>query len=232
MIGNGNETLFWSDVWLAEVSLRDRFPRLFDLSLFQDLSVFDMCQLGWGVEGQAWSWRRRLFVWEEEGMRDLTFLLQSVSLQVYKIDTWHWKSETSQVFSVRSAYKLQASHLIGVSTVAVTTLWNKHVPLKVVLFAWRLFRDRLPTKDNLLRRGVIPYDSRLCIAECNTVETSTHLFLHCPTFGAVWYLLLRWLGFSIALPLGVVDHFNQFSLDGGNVKARGAILHAIWFVTT
>jgi len=48
VIGSGNDTLFWSDVWMAEVSIRDRFPRLFDLSLFQDLSVFDMCQLGWG----------------------------------------------------------------------------------------------------------------------------------------------------------------------------------------
>ena len=140
--------------------------------------------------------------------------------------------ETSYVFSVRSAYKVQASHPIEAFTVSVTTLWNKHVPLKVVLFAWRLFRDRLPTKDNLLRRGVIPYDSRLCIAGCNTVETSTHLFLHCPMFGTVWYLLFRWLGFSTAIPLGVVDHFNQFFLDGGNVKARGAILHAIWFATT
>ena len=46
-------------------------------------------------------------------------------------------------------------------------------------------------------------------------------------FGVVWYLLFRWLGVSTAIPLGVVDHFNQFFLDGGNVKARGAILHAI-----
>ena len=114
----------------------------------------------------------------------------------------------------------------------MTTLWNKQVPLKVVLFAWRLFRDRLPTKDNLLCRGVIPFDSRLCIAGCNSVETSTHLFLHCSTFGSVWQCLLRWLGFSTTLPLDVVDHFNQFSLDGGNVKARGAILQVIWFATT
>jgi len=127
---------------------------------------------------------------------------------------------------------VQTSQPIGVSTVAVSTLWNKQVALKVVLIAWRLFRDRLPTKDNLLRRGVIPFDSWLCVAGCNSVETSTHLFLHCSTFGMVWQFLLRWLGFSTTLPLGVVDHFNQFSFDGGNVKARGAILQVIWFATT
>jgi len=86
---------------------------------------------------------------------------------------------------------MQISQPIIVPMVAVSALWNKHVPLKVVLFAWRLFRDRLPTKDNLLRRGVIPLDSRLCVAGCNSVETSSHLFLHCSTFGLVWQLLLR-----------------------------------------
>jgi len=33
--------------------------------------------------------------------------------------------------------------------VSVSSLWHKDVPLKVTLFAWRLFRNRLPTKDNL-----------------------------------------------------------------------------------
>jgi len=116
--------------------------------------------------------------------------------------------------------------------VAVTNLWRKQVPLKVVLFAWRLFRDRLPTKDNLLRRGVINLDSRVCIAGCNSLETTTHLFLHCSTFGSVWQYLLRWLGISTALPLGMIDHFNQFSLDDGTVRDRGAILQVIWFATT
>jgi len=61
VLGNGKNTWFWSEVWVGEVSLRDRFPRLFELSLFKDMSVFDMCHLGWGVEGRAWSWRTRLF---------------------------------------------------------------------------------------------------------------------------------------------------------------------------
>jgi len=64
------------------------------------------------------------------------------------------------------------------------------------------------------------------------LKTTTHLFLHCSTFDSVWQYLLRWLGFSTALPLGVIDHFNQFSLDDGTVKARGAILQVNWFATT
>jgi len=128
------------------------------------------------------------------------------------------------MFSIRSAYNLQTTQPIIAHTVAVSALWNKEVPLKVVLFAWRLFRDRLPTKDSLLRRGVISFDSRLCVAGCDSEETSSHLFLHCNSFGSVWHLILRWMGLSrqqfllvwviisISLPLMVVSckHVVQF----------------------
>ena len=43
VVGNGKNTMFLSDVCVGEVSLRVRFPRLFDLSLNQEVSVFDMC---------------------------------------------------------------------------------------------------------------------------------------------------------------------------------------------
>jgi len=162
----------------------------------------------------------------------LIILLQSVSLQVDSADTWRWKLETSSTFSVRSAYSVLTSESAAASTVAVPTIWHQQVPLKVVLFVWCLFRDRLPTKDNLLRRGVITLDSRMCIADCNSIETTNHLFLHCSTFGSVWQCLLRGLGFSTALPLGVIYHFNQFSWDDGAVKDRRTILQVIWFATT
>ena len=55
--------------------------------------------------------------------------------------------------------------------------------MKVVLFAWRLFRDSLPTKDSLLRRGVIASDDRLCVGGCGSVESSPRLFLHCKFLG-------------------------------------------------
>jgi len=59
---------------------------LFDLSVFKGESVFDMFQLGWGEEGEAW--RRRLFAWEEELVRELILLLHNVTLHVDKDDRW------------------------------------------------------------------------------------------------------------------------------------------------
>jgi len=111
--------------------------------------------LGWGVGGEAWRWRRRLFAWEEELVEGLMLLLQNVSLQVDKDDRWLWTLESSYAFSVRSAYRFLTSQPSIDLSMTISSLWHKDVPLKVVLFAWRLFRDRLPTKDNLHRRGVI-----------------------------------------------------------------------------
>jgi hypothetical protein len=99
------------------------------------------------------------------------------------------------------------------------------------LFAWRLFRDRLPTKDNLLRRGIIDHDSRVCVAGCGSVESSYHLFLHCNIFGSVWHFIYRWIGLSAVVPRYVPDHFNLFSFGGGSAKVRHSILQVIWFAT-
>ena len=190
-----------------------------------------MCQLGGGDEGPAWSWRRSLFAWEEEVVRELKLLLHNVTLQVNKADMWLLNLETSHDYSVRSAYNLLTVQPPAGATVACTSIWNKDVPLKVVLFAWRLFRDRLPTKDDLLRRGVIPNDSRMCVARCGSEETSNHLLLHCPFFGSVWHYISRWMGMSTVTPLCVGGHFNQFTFVGSFAKARRAILHVLWYAT-
>ena len=105
------------------------------------------------------------------------------------------------------------------------------MPLKVVLFAWRLFRDRLPTKDNLLRRGVINHASQTCVAGCDLVESSSHLFLHCNILGSVWHSIYRWIGVPVTNPFSVPDHFNQFSYSGGIGNKRRSLLQVIWYAT-
>jgi len=60
-MGDGSHTYFWSDVWVGGAALRDRFSRLFDLAVSKWVPVSDMNQLGWGEDGAAWVWRRRLF---------------------------------------------------------------------------------------------------------------------------------------------------------------------------
>jgi len=230
-VGNGKNIYFWSDVWVGGVSFKERFSRLFELSVDKWVLVFDLFHLGCGVNGEAWKWRRSMFAWEEEQLGELCFLLQNVILQVDKEDKWIWKLEKSNAYTVRSAYTCQSAQLPVVDPVELKLLWQKIVPLKVVVFVWHLLRNRLPTKDNLLRRGILHTDSCQCIAGCDSMKTVNHLFLHCSLFGTIWNCVRCWIGLSIAVPLNVSDHFSQFYFGGGRSQVQHTILNVVWFAT-
>ena len=82
----------------------------------------------------------------------------------------------------------------------VDDVWSKHIPSKLSLLGWRLLRNRLPTKDNLVQRGILIPTDGVCVAGCNVLETATHLFLHCNIFGALWSNVRTWLGIYLVPP--------------------------------
>lgn len=232
LLGDGTNVLFWTDIWLGELSLRDRFSRLYELSLFKEESVATMKALVWDEAGEAWKWRRRLFAWEEESVAELTLLLHNVSLQAQQKDRWIWKADSSSSsYTVQSAYKMIMTQAPLDQVTDMPSCWHKDVSLKVVLFVWRLFRDRLPTKVNLHRRQVLDVEAQFCVADCGFLETSNHLFLHCNFSGSVWNVIVNWLGVVTVMPNDVQWHFIQFSLLGGVSRSKHSILQVIWFAT-
>lgn len=77
-------------------------------------------------------------------------LLRSVTLQFNFTNSWRWQLDPSASYTVCSAYQL-----LTTQDHAVDLIWHKHIPLKVSSFTWRLLRDRLPTRSNLLDRGIV-----------------------------------------------------------------------------
>ena len=65
---------------------------------------------------------------------ELLLLLHNVILQVDKDDRWLWTLKSSNVYFVRSAYRVLIVHPPLVYPVTVSELWHKDIPLKVVLF--------------------------------------------------------------------------------------------------
>ena len=62
----------------------------------------------------------------------------------------------SKNYTIKSAYNfLQQSTNQPIIAVDNLVFWHKDVPLKVNLFVWRLLLNRLPTYNNLFKRGVI-----------------------------------------------------------------------------
>nr|ABN08325.1 hypothetical protein MtrDRAFT_AC155890g41v2 [Medicago truncatula] len=81
-------------------------------------------------------------------------LLKSVLsfIPVGMADRWVWKLHHSNKYILQSTY----SYLTAVDTNITEDfhhfLWHKAVPLKVNIFVWRLFLNRLATKDNLRKK--------------------------------------------------------------------------------
>ncbi|GJZ81881.1 RNA-directed DNA polymerase, eukaryota [Tanacetum coccineum] len=75
------------------------------------------------------------------------------------------------------------------------TRWLKLVPIKVNIFVWKLQCDRLPTRNNLVRRGVhVPH---ACCPVCETgTEDVAHLFFLCEVARDVSRLICRWWNIS------------------------------------
>ena len=106
------------------------------------------------------------------------------------------------------------------------------MPLKVLVFSWRLLRNRIPTKDNLYRRRIIQEEAQLCISGCGKIETTYHLFLHCDVFGQVWQLVYLWLGVFSYTPFTILDYYLQIGSSSGIAKSRCSFMYLIWFAST
>jgi len=88
VLGDGSDTLFWFDRWLGDVPFCSRFARLFELTTNKMSTVADMYSRGWEEGGESWSWRRRLWVWEEEMLEECRLLLDNVFVQSNVSDRW------------------------------------------------------------------------------------------------------------------------------------------------
>ncbi|PNX58814.1 receptor-like kinase, partial [Trifolium pratense] len=105
-VGDGSDTLFWTDPWLDGCPLCERFGRLFSLAETKPHTVAEMFSLGWGPDGGAWVWRRQLRAWEEELLGECQLLLSNISLQVQTSDRWQWQPDPDAGYTVRGAYQL------------------------------------------------------------------------------------------------------------------------------
>lgn len=85
-------------------------------------------------------------------------------------------------------------------------LWNNVVPLKVSAFAWNAIQNRMPTKQNLLKRGVngITATQSQCTLCGDQTEDKNHVLSSSHRAGKV---LTPSFGIKAAAISGGKDHF-------------------------
>jgi len=231
VVGDGKNTLFWHDIWTGEIPLKMKFPRLFELSVIKECSVEEMVRVMGSDGGWEGLWRRRLLAWEEKSVREYSVLLYNIVLQENISDDWRWLLDPSHVYSVRGAYRFLTNSGELVDRTLVDDIWHKQIPSKVSLMVWRLLRDRLPTKDNLVRMCVLHIDDVTCVSGCGHLETAPHLFVTCNIFSSLWCHVWFWLAIDFVPSGDLRQHFLQFAKMVGLPRSTHVYFRIIWFAS-
>ena len=58
----------------------------------------------------------------------------------------------------------------------LTRRWHRAIPSKISILVWRLFHNKIATKDNFYRRGVINQGMLQGVGNCGGEESVSHLF--------------------------------------------------------
>ncbi|GKA51445.1 RNA-directed DNA polymerase, eukaryota, reverse transcriptase zinc-binding domain protein, partial [Tanacetum coccineum] len=162
VIGNGNNSNFWYDKWLGDVCFKVKFNRLFNLDLQKDVAQ------KFQNPDFAVSFRRRPRGGiEVSQFQELSLLLSSVVISSSS-DRWSWMLNGHGDFSVKSAREEIDKHLLVTSS--SSTRWSKLLPIKLNVFVWCMFLDKLPTSINLSNKG-LDVPCVLCLNCGNAVES-------------------------------------------------------------
>ena len=122
---------------------------------------------------------------------------------------------------------------MNLKKIGPTTRWNVVVPLKVRIALWRAKLDRLPTKENLLSKGV-QIGSALCVLCKDHQENGDHLFVTCTKSTEVRKTVNKWWNVLTECCLNtneVLGNFSSMKQAGKTEIIQEAIIHAyVWVI--
>nr|GEW69158.1 RNA-directed DNA polymerase, eukaryota, reverse transcriptase zinc-binding domain protein [Tanacetum cinerariifolium] len=182
-VGDCNNTSFWFDIWKGESNLHDTFPRMFALETDKQSTVAAKIAQ---VDG---SFRRPVRGGlEQDQFNKLISSIDSVSLSSSQ-DRWVCNASGDGSFRVKDIRNLIDDLILP--SWSEPTRWVKFIPIKINIFVWRARRDCLPTRYNLVRRGVF-IDSNACPI-CDAYEEDIHhILFQCDLAQAVLRRICRW----------------------------------------
>jgi hypothetical protein len=133
--------------------------------------------------------RRNLIQEDYEELLELQEALEVIQISE-EDDGLIWALEPSGKFSSKSLYRLMVHP--GEVDRRMVDLWEIKLPLKIKVFLWMLWHDRVQIGEQLTRRK--SKHSEFC-KYCGHVETRDHLFFNCNITQMIWVWVrvsLRW----------------------------------------
>ncbi|KAH1265803.1 putative ribonuclease H protein [Glycine max] len=214
-LGDGNTIKFWKDKWREEddLSLQEKYPTLFQNQNINSMGILSGSNWEWRIQ-----WRRHFFDHEIDTLAAFMTDIEGIQIQPLTRDFLSWGADPAGYCSAKSAYNLlKAEASSNSEDNNYKTIWKLQIPPRASAFSWRIFKNRLPTRDNLRRRHVeLPsYNCPLCDQE---EETVGHIMYSCRKTCVLWWEILRWVNRMGPFPLQPNCHFLQFSQWSGNSK--------------
>ncbi|GKV07527.1 hypothetical protein SLEP1_g19287 [Rubroshorea leprosula] len=152
--GDGKSVRFWLDVWVGEDSLANVFRRLFLLDTDKNCSIYDRGHWSDGCWYWRFQWRRSIRAWEEEKLQQLIGTINHIKPVQNVKDTWRWRPDNEGKYTTRLAYE-QLAKKEESTLMEYRNIWSAQVPSKVSAFSWQMLLDKIPTKVNLAKRGIM-----------------------------------------------------------------------------
>ncbi|XP_058752383.1 uncharacterized protein LOC131625548 [Vicia villosa] len=160
-------------------------------------------------------------------------MIQGINPVVNAIDTIIWPFDISRTFTVSSCYAncnqpVEDNALGAVTKLGLSVVWGAHIPSKVKIFGWRLLQNRLATRKQLLRRGIITrHNEAVCVFCLMQEEDLTHIMLNCPKLKSFWRKIHIWLNVDIPVMQDCCCHLLKcINLLRDNMS--GCRIGAIW----
>ncbi|XP_021996109.1 uncharacterized protein LOC110893305 [Helianthus annuus] len=178
LVGNGEKAMVWIDSWTPQGPLKDAFPLIYSMFANKRITVSQFLteNTGESLWGQSWV---RAPVNDEETEE---FLRLNQTLQHQPVgqgmDRWIWKDGGDDDFSVKKI-RMDLSGSIDVNNRPGNFLWNKMATPKSNYFSWRAIEGKIPTADELIKRGMHSV-SALCKVCGRANESTNHIFIHYP----------------------------------------------------
>ncbi|GKA18960.1 RNA-directed DNA polymerase, eukaryota [Tanacetum coccineum] len=225
-IGDGQSTSFWKETWMGDIPLCELCPRLFALD-----SAPNICVAAKMAGPLDTSFRRSVRGGvEQQEFSDLSSFLNSVVLSTSN-DRWYFSLSSSGEFSVKDT-RLAIDDLVLPSH-SEPTRWVKLIPIKINVFMWRARRGCLPTRYNLVQKGVI-LESTSCPVCFSDEEDVHHLLFRCSLSQEVLHRVCRWweIDFQLWRSFSEWDAWFSSIRLPGSVKGflEGVFYVAWWFI--
>ncbi|GJV17712.1 RNA-directed DNA polymerase, eukaryota [Tanacetum coccineum] len=208
--------------WIDDNLLKLFFPRLFALEENKDISVVDK------MNTSISSFFRRHVRGgvESQQLDQLSLLLDTVILSNMD-DKWFWDLNGDGVFQVKDVRSMLDEAFLP--KMEVPTRWIKSIPIKVNVFAWKLYLDRLPTRSNLSRRNV-SLPSLACPLCDHVLEDSSHLFFGCSVAKDIQKLICRWWNLDVHPYESYEDWLSWFKSIRLGSKTK-EVLEGVFYVS-